>query len=448
MGRKRRTKKDEFLHVVHPECAGIDVGGSFHMVAVSPQRDDKPIRKFEAFTDALVELADWLEACSVKVVAMESTGVYWIPLYEILDRRGFEVYLTNPRATKQVSGRKSDVRDCQWIWQLMSYGLLPSAFRPTDEIGVLRSYTRQRSRLITEQARTVQHMQKALVQMNLTLTTVLSDIVGKTGMRILRAIVAGERDGKVLATLRDRRVKADESTVARALSGHWREEHLHALAQALAHYDFLEQQIGDCDERILEVLSALTLTPDAPVAPATKRFQGGHRTAPQRKGLHAALYRVLGVDLTAIPTVGLDTALTIAAEVGTDLSRFPTSQHFCSWTTLAPGTRISGGKSLPGRAPRLVNRLGQALRVAALHSRHSDSYIGAAHRARLARMEKAKAIKATAHQLARLVYAMLTQGQAYVERGVEAFETERRARQLRALQHRAQKFGLVLVGAE
>ena len=447
MGRKSRNDKNGFLHVVHPDCAGIDIGGSFHMVAVSPQRDDEPVRKFEAFTDTLEQLADWLEACSVKVVAMESTGVYWIPLYEILDRRGFEVHLTNPRATKQVSGRKSDVRDCEWIWQLMSYGLLPSAFRPTDEICVLRSYTRQRSMLIANQTRTIQHLQKALVQMNLTLTTVLSDITGKTGMRILRAIVAGERDGMTLAKLRDHRVKADEPTLARALSGHWREEHLYALAQALAHYDFLEQQIGDCDVRILEVLSKLTLTPDAKVAPARKRLQGGHRTTKQREVLRAALYRVLGVDLTAIPTVGLDTALTIAAEVGTDLSRFPNSQHFCSWTTLAPGTRISGGKPLPGRAPRIVNRLGQALRIAATQARHSDSYIGATHRARLARMEKAKAIKATAHQLARLVYAMLTRGEAYLERGVDSFETEHRGRQLRALRHRAQKFGLILVEA-
>lgn len=447
MGRKSRIDKSGFLHVVHPDCAGIDIGGSFHMVAVSPQRDEEPVRKFEAFTDALEELADWLESCSVEVVAMESTGVYWIPLYEILDRRGFEVHLVNPRATKQVSGRKSDVRDCEWIWQLMSYGLLPSAFRPTDEICVLRSYTRQRSMLIANQTRTIQHMQKALVQMNLTLTTALSDITGKTGMRILRAIVAGERDGMRLAKLRDRRVKADERTLARALTGHWREEHLYALAQALAHYDFLEQQIGDCDERVLEVLSKLTLTPDAKVPPARKRFQGGHRTSQQRELLRAALYRVLGVDLTAIPTVGLDTALTIAAEVGTDLSRFPNSQHFCSWTTLAPGTRISGGKPLPGRTPRIVNRLGQALRMAATQARHNDSYIGAAHRARLARMEKAKAIKATAHQLARLVYAMLTRGEAYLERGVEAFETEHRGRQLRTLQHRAQKFGLILVEA-
>ncbi len=189
MGRKSRIDKSGFLHVVHPDCAGIDIGGSFHMVAVSPQRDEEPVRKFEAFTDALEELADWLESCSVEVVAMESTGVYWIPLYEILDRRGFEVHLVNPRATKQVSGRKSDVRDCEWIWQLMSYGLLPSAFRPTDQICVLRSYTRQRSMLIASQTRTIQHMQKALVQMNLTLTTVLSDITGKTGMGILRAIV-------------------------------------------------------------------------------------------------------------------------------------------------------------------------------------------------------------------------------------------------------------------
>jgi len=259
--------------------------------------------------------------------------------------------------------------------------------------------------------------------------------------------VAGERDPKVLAGLRDYRCQKSEAQIAKALYGDWREEHLYALGQALAHYDFLEQQLGDCDAHILEVLPKLTLTPDTKVPPARKRFQAGHRTPQQREALRAALYRVAGVDLTAIPTIGLDTALTIAAEVGTDLSRFPNSQHFCSWTTLAPGTRISGGKPLPGRTPRVVNRLGQALRIAATHARHSDSYIGAAHRARLARMEKAKAIKATAHQLARLVYAMLTQGEAYLERGVEGFQTQHRERQLQALKHRAAKFGLMLTEA-
>ena len=269
MNRKRNKRSGKhqspFLRIVHPDCAGIDIGGSFHLAAVSPDRDEQPVRRFEAFTDDLERLADWLRACKVTVVAMESTGVYWIPLYEILDRRGFEVHLT---------------------------------------------------------------------------------------------------DGVALAKLRDPRVKADEKTIARALTGHWR-----------------------------------------------------------------------------------DTALTVAAEVGTDLSRFADSQHFCSWTTLAPGTRISGGKPLPGRTPRIINRVGQALRLAATHARSSDSYIGAAYRARLARMEKAKAIKATAHQLARLIYAILTHGQAYVEHGVATFEDERRERQIRNLRRNAEKLGLALMEA-
>ena len=378
---------------------------------------------------------------------MESTGVYWIPLYEILDRRGFELHLIDPRATKQVSGRMSDVLDCQWIWQLMSYGLLSSTFRPADDICELRTYTRVRSTLINDQTRTIQRMQKALVQMNLTLTTVLSDITGTTGMRILRAIVGGERDGTVLAAHRDRRVKADEQTLARALTGHWRVEQLYALEQALSHYDFLEHRIQDSNRRILQVLSKQSLSADVKVPAASKQFMGGHRTAPQREALRVALYRVLGVDLTAIPTIGLDTALTIASEVGSDLSRFPVNQHFCSWTTLAPGTRISGGRPLPGRTPRIINRVGQALRIAAIHARSSNSYIGAAHRARLARMEKAKAIKATAHQLARLIYAMLINGQDYLEHGVETFENERRERQLRNLRRNAEKLGFALTEA-
>ena len=259
-----RSKRKHSLQVVHPKCAGIDVGKTTHYVAVEESRDERPVQSFSSFTDQLQAMAAWLKSCEVDVVAMEATGVYWIPVFEVLDREGFEVYLFDSRATKQVSGRKSDVLDCPWIRELMSYGLLRGAFRPSDHTCVLRAYVRQRHRLTHDRARCVLHMQRALTQMNVQLDTVLSDLMGKTGQSILRAIVAGERDGTVLARLRDRRVKADEQTLARSLRGNWREEHLFALAQALEHYDFLIQPLEHCETRMAQTLK--TLAPDTAFA--------------------------------------------------------------------------------------------------------------------------------------------------------------------------------------
>jgi hypothetical protein len=290
-------------------------------------------------------------------------------------------------------------------------------------------------------------MQKALTQMNIQLDNVVSDLMGKTGTAILRRIVAGERDPQQLATLRDKRLRADEATVARSLHGNWRDEHLFALAQALAHYDFLGEQISACDRQTRQALGALPKLTEEPTPEPVKPLRSPHRTAAQQKQLHQALHVAMGVDLSAIPTLGIDTILVLAGEIGPDLSRFPTERHFCSWLSLAPPTHISGGKPLPGRKPKTFNRAGQALRQAASNARRSESYIGASHRARLARMDTAKAIKATAHQLARLIYAMLTKGQAYVERGIEAFEARSKERQLSALQRKASKFGLALIEA-
>ena len=443
MARKSRKQR---LKIVHPKCAGIDIGGREHWVAVDPDRCDEPVRCFSAFTDSLYEMADWLQSLGVEIVAMEATGVYWIPLFEVLDKRGFDVQLVNSRATRQVSGRKSDVLDCQWIWQLMSHGLLRGAFRPADSICVLRSLVRQRDNKVKEQSRCIAHMQKALTQMNIQLANVVSDLMGKTGTAILRAIVAGERDPHKLAVLRNSRLRADEETVARSLHGNWREEHLFALTQALAHYDFISQQIHDCDLTIEQQLEALPSLADDPSEPV-KPLRNPHRTAAQQRTLHQALYHVMGVDLTAIPTIGIDTVLVLAGEVGPDLSRFPTCAHFCSWLALAPPTRISGGKQLPGQTPKVFNRAGQALRQAASNARNSQSFIGASHRARLARMDGVYAVKATAHQLARLIYAMLTKGQPYVEQGIEAFEARSQDRQVRALHRKARKLGLQLIEA-
>jgi transposase len=442
-----RKNKKQRLTVVHPHCAGIDIGSREHWVAVDPECCDESVRRFTTFSDDLYQLADWLKSLQVDMVAMEATGVYWIPLYEVLDARGFQVHLVNARSTRQVSGRKSDVLDCQWIWQLMSYGLLKGAFRPTDAVCTLRSLVRQQDGKVQEQSRCILHMQKALTQMNVQLDNVVSDLMGKTGTAILRAIVAGERDPHELAKLRDRRLRADEQTVARSLHGNWREEHLFALGQALAHYDFLAEQIAACNAAITRALASLPTLAAEEVPKPVKRLCSKRRTADQQTRLHQALHAVIGVDLCAIPTIGVDTVLVLAGEIGPDLSRFPTQGSFCSWLGLAPPTHISGGKPLPGRKPKTFNRAAQALRQAASNARRSDSFIGACHRARLARMDSAKAIKATAHQLARLIYSMLTNGQPYVEQGIQAYEARTKDRQLRSLEHKARKLGLALVEA-
>ncbi|HCN46934.1 MAG TPA: IS110 family transposase [Pseudomonas sp.] len=440
-----RKPSKQHLTLVHPDCAGIDIGSREHFVAVD-DRHDNPVRTFTTFTDDLHKLADWLESLNIKVVAMESTGVYWIPIYEILDARGFDVRLVNARATRQITGRKSDVMDCQWILRLMSYGLLRNAFRPDDLTCVVRSLFRQRNHRICDQAKTLNRIQKALAEMNIQLANVISDISGVTGMKILRAIKEGERDPHVLASLSDPRIKAGQETIARSLLGNWRDEHLHALKQELAIYDFLEELIAECDEAIVKAISRLPTLNDSPPEPK-KPLRSPHRTATQQTGLHQALFKVMGVDLTAIPTIGIDTALVIASEIGADLSRFPTLQNFCSWLGLAPPTRISGGKALSGAGPKIHNRAGQALKQAASNARNDKGFIGASHRARLTRMDTSCAIKATAHQLARLIYSMLTKKQAYVEQGLAEFEARSQDRQLRALQRKARKLGLQLVAA-
>ena len=441
-----RKSKKQRLQIIHPHCAGIDIGSQEHWVAVDPEITTDPVRCFSSFTDSLNEMADWLESLGVEIVAMEATGVYWIPLYELLDQRGFDVQLVNSRSTRQVTGRKSDVLDCQWIWQLMSHGLLKGAFRPADSVCRLRAIVRQLATKVQEQSRCIAHMQKALTQMNIQLDNVVSDLMGKTGTAILRAIVAGERNPQKLATLRDGRLRADEETVARSLQGNWREEHLFSLTQALEHYDFLDQQIRDCDRLIEKQLVELPQLAENPPEPV-KALKNPRRTKMQQSTLHQALYGVMGVDLTAIPTIGIETVLVIASEIGSDLSRFPNESNFCSWLNVVPPTCISGGKKLHGRSPRILNRAGQALRQAACNARNSHSFIGASHRARLARMDGASAVKATAHQLARLIYAMLTKGQPYVEKGMEAFEARTQDRQLKALQRKAQKLGFELVEA-
>ena len=437
-------KSRQALTITHPNAAGIDIGSASHFVAVPPERDDEPVREFRSFTADLNALADWLDACAVDTVAMESTGVYWIPLFELLESRGLTVLLVNARHVKNVSGRKSDVLDCQWLQQLMTYGLLRGAFRPAEQICVLRALYRQRGTLLRSQARHVQHMQKALTQMNIQLTTVLADVVGETGQKILRAIVAGERDGQVLAAMRNVRVRASAEEIAASLQGNWRAEHLFALKQALDAFDFVATQLAECDREIEQQLLSLQVHDGDP---AKGKKRGRARNAP-KFDLRTQLFRMCGVDLTRIDGVDVTTALAVVSEIGTDMSRFATVKHFTSWLGLCPGTKITGGKVMSGKTQRVVNRAAQALRLAAAALRSSKSALGAYFRRLCSRMDKPKAVTAAAHKLARLIYIMLTKGQDYTDQGQDYYEQRYRERVLRALSQRAEKLGMKMVPVE
>jgi transposase len=437
-------KPRQAITITHPNAAGIDIGSASHFVAVPPDRDEEAVREFPSFTSDLKALADWLKACGVDTVAMESTGVYWIPLFELLESRGFTVFLVNARHVKNVSGRKSDVLDCQWLQQLMSYGLLQGAFRPTDGVCVLRALTRQRASLLRSQARQVQLMQKALTQMNIQLANVISDVVGETGQRILRAIVAGERDGNVLAAMKDVRIRASHDEVAKSLEGNWRDEHLFALKQALEMFDFIGTQLTECDREIERQLQRLQSHEGEP---GQDKKKATPRNAP-KFDLRTQLFKMCGVDLTRIDGINVTTALAVISEVGTDMSRFPSDKHFASWLGLCPGTKITGGKVMNGKTKRSANRAAQALRLAASALRTSQSALGAYFRRLCSRMDKSKAITAAAHKLARLIYAMLTKGEEYTDQGQDYYEERYRERVLKQLNQRAEKMGMKLVPAE
>jgi transposase len=437
----KAVKPRAALSITYPNAAGIDIGSASHFVAVPPDRDDQTVREFASFTVDLHSLADWLDACAVDTVAMESTGVYWIPLFELLESRGFTVLLVNARHVKNVSGRKSDVLDCQWLQQLMSYGLLNGAFRPADQVCVLRSLWRQRGMLLRSQGRYVQHMQKALTQMNVQLANVISDVVGETGQKILRAIVAGERDGQVLAAMKNARIHASVDEIAKSLQGNWRTEHLFALQQALDAFDFIATQLAQCDQHIETQMQSLQAHEGEP---AKGKKRGRARNAP-KFDLRAQLFRMCGVDLTRIDGIDVTTALAVISETGADMSRFPSVGHFTSWLGLCPGTKITGGKVMSGKTQRVANRAAQALRLAAAALRSSQSALGAYFRRMCARMDKPKAVTAAAHKLARLIYTLLTKGQEYTDQGQDYYEARYRERVLRHLSQRAKQMGLKLV---
>ena len=434
-----RKREDE----VFPNAAGIDIGASSHWVSVphhlAQAAGCDSVREVGAMTDDLNALAKWLRSLGVDTVAVESTGVYWIPVFEVLEQHGLQVWLVDARQMKYVPGRKSDVQDCQWLQKLMSFGLLRAAWRPSAEVCVLRSVARQRETLIIEQASWVQRMQKALVQMNIQLTEVISDVMGQTGQAIIRDIVAGQRDAKVLARHRGRRIKAGESDIARALTGNWREEHLFVLKQALGMYDDIGRHLAECDSK-LEVLLDQRVTAKIDLGPKPR---AGCKARLEHE-VRQRLADWAGVDLTRINGLGVTTVMKLLTEIGPDLHRFASVKHFCSWLSLCPGTKISGGKVLSSGTRHSANRARQALKMAAMTLCRSDSALGAFYRRLCARMDKPKANTAAAHKLARLVYFMLTRGEAFVDQGQQRYEEQQRQRSIAALKRRAASLGFQL----
>jgi hypothetical protein len=435
------------VHVVHPNAAGLDLSSDEIWAAVPSDRTATPIRKFGTYTVDLYALADWLTTCGIDTVAMEATGVLWIPIYEVLEARGFLVFVVNARHIKNVPGRKSDVKDCQWIQYLHSVGLLSRSFRPDTEMATLRAYLRHRATLLEYRAAHIQHMQKALQQMNVQLTQVLSDITGVTGLAIIRSIVDGDRDPHQLAALRQPGCARSEAEIAKALTGNYRAEHVFALKQALALYDFYTTQVVECDGELERYIS--TLVPETsqqlpPLPPSTKR-DSNSKNAPAYDA-RTLLYQVTGVDLVAITGLNESTVQTIVSEVGLDMTRWPSEKHFASWLGVAPHNDISGGKVLRSKTLKTRHWAGQAFRLAAQSaSRSPHTAFGAFYRRVNARLGPQKAIVATAHKIARTFYHMLKDRTPFQDIGAAEYQRRMQERELVNLRQRAARYGFTLV---
>jgi transposase len=444
----RKIQSEEIsLEVIHPDAAGIDIGNESHYVAVPPSRDSQPVRRFGCTTAELKAMADWLKQCGIWTVAMQSTGVYWIAVYDILEQAGLEVYLVNARETKNLPGRKTDVQESQWLMKLHTYGLLRNSFRPSQEIRRMRTYWRQRDDLVQSAGRHIQRMQKALTQMNIQLANVLSDVSGVTGQAIIKAILAGERDPQKLAMLRNSRVKASEEQIARSLEGHWQEDLLFVLKQEQDGYEFCQKQMVECDRQLNHYLEQ-----------REDRSQGAPLPEEKRKGrlkkksgnkpqfdLRTGLFRMSGTDLTRVDGIDVMTATTILSEAGWDMSKWEDEDHFVSWLRLCPDNRISGNKVIgKGRLPT-NNRVTIALKMAASTLRLSDTYLGAQFRRFRTRLGAPVAIKAMAAKLARLVYRMLRYGMKYVDKGATFYQAQHRHLQIKHLKWKAASLGYQLI---
>jgi transposase len=447
--KKKRIKnqsKQKSFKTINPNAAGIDIGSEEHWVAIPEGRDEQTVRKFECFTEDLHKMAQWLKQCGIETIVMESTGVYWIPPFQILERHGFDVKLVNARHVKNVPGRKTDVLDCQWLQQLHTYGLLSGSFRPDDSICVLRSYWRHRDNLIRYASAHIQHMQKALSQMNIQLHKVISDITGKTGMRIIKAILAGERDTLKLAQMKDYRIKSSTEKIAKALEGDYRKEHLFSLSQALDLYDFYCKKVEECDLQTEEYLRRLDSKIDInsnPLPPRSKSNKRARGNAP-KFDLRTHLYRITGVDFTQIDGLDVPSVHTILTETGIDHRAFPNEKHFTSWLGLCPNNRITGGKVKSSRTKKVVNRAANTFRVAALSLANSLSALGGYYRRMRSRLGSPKAITATAHKLARIFYYMWKNGGIYKDPGAEYYEAKYKERVILNMKKKARRMGFEL----
>lgn len=436
----------ESLKQINLDAAGLDIHPDEIWACVPEDRGEQSVRQYGTCTQDLHDLADWLAACGVRTVALESTGVYWIPIYEILEERGFDLCLINPHTAKSVDGRKSDLLDCQWLQQLQTYGLLRASFRPAADIAVLRTYIRQRENLLRYRSAHIQHMQKAMELMNVKLTEVVSDITGDTGMQIMRAIVAGDRDPVQLAKFRNFRCKCTEEEIAKALEGNYRPEHVFALRQSLELYDFYNHELADCDAEIEKHYAVFEPHIDIlehPLAPG-KVIRSKKANYP-KYDLQTILYQMCGVDLTAIDGLNVLTVQTIVSEVGLDMSKWKSEKHFTSWLGLSPNNKVSAGKVKSRRTKATTSRANQAFRLAAWAVANSHSALGAFYRRMRAKLGAPKAITATARKIAVIFYYMLKTKEPFHDAGEDYYQERYKQRTLRNLERKAKSLGMTLV---
>lgn len=449
MPKQASKKSSADIRPLNLNAAGIDVGSQTHYVAVPPDRVLEPVRSFGCLTPDLHQMAKWLKSCNIETIAMESTGVYWIPVVSVLERYGFDVKLVDAYKVKNVPGRKTDVKDCQWLQQLHQFGLLSGAFRPDEQIQVLRSYWRHRGELVESCSRQIHLMQKSLEQMNIQLHKVITDITGVTGMRTIRAIVAGERDAVKLSEMKHGLIKSSTDTIAKALTGEYRQEHLFALRQALEIYDIYQAKVAECDRQIegyMRTFERKSDTQDFNSKSGKKNIRKRSKNQPNFD-IANRLIEMTGVDLTRIDGIEAMTAQTIVSECGFDMSVFPTEKHFASWLGLCPNHQITGGKVRKRRTRKVQNRACLALRLAAQSLHHSKSALGAFYRRMRAKLGAPKAITATAHKLARLVYRMLKYGMDYVDIGQQSYEKQYQKRVLENLTKRVRQMGYNVICA-
>lgn len=437
------------LPIVNLKAAGVDIGSRSHYVAAPTNNGEIAVREFGSFTHELDELINWLKSCGIKTVAMESTGIYWIPLYEKLEENKIEAVLVNASHIKNVPGRKTDVKDCQWIQKLHSHGLLRGAFRPKEDVLKLRSILRHRQSLIRHQSPHVLHMQKTLMSMNIQLHHAVSDILGQTGMRIINAILQGERNSEKLAEMRDWRCKNDKETIASALNGNYKEELLFILKQSVSMYNSFQSYIHECDKELEKILSSFDdkISPEEIAKFEKEKLYKVNRTKKNKIDFPVAplIHQKTGANIFAIPAFNTSTAITAISEIGLDVSAWRSAKHFVSWLTLAPRNKISGGKVLGSSTPRNKNKLAHALKFAASTLHASSTYLGAQYRRLQGRLGPERAIIAMARKLAVILYNMLKHGQAFVELGAEYHEKQHRERAIKSVKKRAGELGLKLV---